>query len=135
MVTSYYTRSLALGIIELQEVLMADLSHISKQIQADQAKIDDARRQAVNQRMMADQRTQEGNPNDPAYYEREALRYDQKADELENEIEQLTTERERTEQRIAELEAQKAQISQEHDARIAQIDQELNDLRGSALLL
>lgn len=135
VVTSYYTRRGALGIIEVQEVFMADLSHISKQIHSDQARIDEARRQADNRRMMADQKRQEGSANSPDYYEQEALRFDQQANELEDEIEQLTTEKERAEQRIADLEAQKAQISQEHNTRIAQIDKELNDLRGSSLLL
>lgn len=114
--------------------MQQDLSHISKQIQKNTAEIDEARRQATNQRLMADQKSRDSG-SDASYYEQQALRYDQKANDLENEIEQLTTERERLEQRISELEAQREQVSREHTDRLSQIDNELTQLRGSGMML
>jgi len=113
---------------------MQDLSHISKQIQKNTAAIDEARRQAVTQRLMADQKSRDGG-SDASYYEQQALHYDQKANDLENEIEQLNTERERVEQRISDLQSQRDQVARDHTDRLSQIDNELNQLRGSAFML
>jgi len=112
-----------------------DLSHINKQIQKYTADIDFARRQAVNQRMMADQKGREGSPDGGTYYEHEANRFEQQAEEMENEIDHLETEKERIERHIAELEAQRAHVDREHTDRLAQLDHEITQLRGSSFML
>ena len=112
-----------------------DLSHIIKQIQKDTIDIDAARRQAQNQRLMANQRVQEGNPDGAPYYNQEAERLEQHAIELETEIDQLTAQKEQVETQITALEAQRAAVAKEHTDRIAQIDKELAQLRGSSMML
>ena len=112
-----------------------DLHHIDKQIQQDTADIDYARRQADNQRMMADQKYKENDPSGARYYEQEADRFENKADELQNQIDQLQTTKQRINVRIGELEAQRSQISRDHTARLAEIDHELSQLRGSGMMI
>lgn len=111
-----------------------DVSHVQKQIQQNEAAIIEARHQADKQRMMADQRAIEGNPNDPAYYEREADRHEQQAAGLEVENQQLLVEKERLEKRIAELESQRETISNDHADRLNEIDRQLTELRGSSFM-
>ena len=114
---------------------MTDLSHINKQIQKDTADIDFARRQADNQRMMADQRRHEGNDPGAVYYEQEAERFDQQATDMENEMQDLAAEKERVEKRIAELEGQREDAVRNHTDQLSRIDNELAQLRGSSLML
>lgn len=122
-------------IIEMEVFMPNDLSHIIKQIQKDTIDIDAARRQAQNQRLMANQRVQEGNPDGAPYYNQEAGRLEQHAIELETEIDQLTAQKEQVETQITALEAQRATVAKEHTDRIAQIDKELAQLRGSSMML
>lgn len=112
-----------------------DVSHIDKQIQKDRVNIDAARAQAENERRIADQRRGEGNDTGATYYEQEADRFEQQAADLEQEVEQLEVQKERVQKRITELEDLRASIDKEHSSRLAQIDQELNDLRGSSFML
>ena len=115
--------------------MQPDLNHIQRQIQNDQVNIDEAKRQAETQRLLADQMTGEGNDMRAAYYEQEALRFDKKVSELQDELAQLQTDKERTENRIAELEQKKSQLDSEHESQIIQITDELNRLKGSSLTL
>lgn len=112
-----------------------DLSHITKQIQKNTASITEARRQAEKQRLLADQMIKEGNDGRISYYEQEATRFDQQAIDLEAEIDQLQTIKARVEKQIADLEAQRATISAEHTDRLAQIDHDIIQLRGSGMML
>ena len=112
-----------------------DLSHINRQIQKNTADIEYARRQAQNQRMTADQKSRDGDHNGAMYYEQEANRFDREAGELEDANDQLQTAKERTERRIAELEAQRTHINADHTDRLAQIDHELTQLRGTGMML
>ena len=112
-----------------------DLSHINRQIQKNTADIVAARRQAQNQRAVADQHNREGDHSAAAYYEKEATRFDHEADQLENANDQLQAAQQRTEQRIADLERQRAQVSPDHASRLAQLDKELAQLRGSGMML
>lgn len=112
-----------------------DLSHINKQIQQNQVKADDARRNAEAQRLIADQHRQGGESGAPDYYEQQARDLETHADELIAQNEQLQAERERVEARIAELEQQREAASREHTDRLNQIDQELTQLRGSGFML
>lgn len=111
-----------------------DLSHINKQIQKNTLDIEEARRQGTNQRRMADQKSRDG-ASDASYYEQEAIREDHKANQLQEEIEQLTTERDRIHHRISELETQREQLVREHESRLSHIDTELKQLQGSGFML
>lgn len=112
-----------------------DLAHITKQIQANTVNIEEARRQAQNQRMLANQHRGEEGVNAPDYYEQQAQQLEAKADGLQDQIEQLNIEKEHIEQRIHELEQQREQVNQEYDDRLTQIDKELTQLRGSGYML
>ena len=114
---------------------MTDLSHIDKQIKLNQVNINEARNQAVAQRTLAVQKQQGEDTGAPEYYEQQARHYDEKADQLAEENERLNDERQRTQQRITELEDEKARTEQEHAEKVRQIDSELTQLRGSGLLL
>ena len=110
-----------------------DLSHITRQIQKDTIDAQEARREADNYRLNADQKREDGGST--AYYENEADRLEQRATEVEEEKEQLQAEKERVEKRIGELEEQRRQAVSEHDSRLNQIDTELANLRGSSFML
>lgn len=112
-----------------------DLSHINRQIQKNIADIDYARRQVVNQRIEADQKNRDGDHSGGAYHEHEATRFEHQAAELEDVNDQLLTAKERIEQRIAELEGQRAHVDSGHASRLTQIDHELSQLRGTGMML
>lgn len=112
-----------------------DLSHINKQLQGHKVDIEYARRQVNNQRMMADQMHRDGDLSRANYYEQEADRFERQATELEDEMDELQTAKERTEKRIAELVDQRGRVNAEHTDRLSQIDRELTQLRGSGMML
>lgn len=115
--------------------MQPDLNHIQRQIQSHQVNIDEARRQANVQRQLSDQKRNDGDDNGASYYDLEAERFEQKANDLQDELDQLKADEERTQKRIDDLEGQKAQLTNEHTDRIKQITDELNRLRGSSLTL
>lgn len=112
-----------------------DLSHINRQIQKNTADISYARRQVANQRIEADQKNRDGDRSAAMYHEQEATRFEHQAVALEDANEQLLTAKERIEQRIAELVSQRAHVNSDHTSRLAQIDHELAQLRGSGMML
>jgi len=112
-----------------------DLSHIDKQIQDNQANAAEARKQANNQRVVADQKRRAGDVTNAGYYEQEAVRFDQKALAFENENNDLQASRQSTQAHITELEAERNQINTDNAARLTAIDQELTRLRGTSGML
>lgn len=112
-----------------------DLSHVNKQIQRDTADAEFARQKAKEQRDNADQKYRENNPDGARYHEQEADRFDRKGDELENEIDQLQSVKKRLELRLAELEDERARTDRTHADRLAQINKEIAEVRGSGMML
>ena len=113
----------------------SDLSHINKQIQRNNDNINEARHQAQNQRLMADQMREQENTNREAYYRQEVQRFENQARELEDTNEQLQNKKKETEQRISDLEDQRAQLEADYTSKLSQLDHELVQLRGSGMLL
>ncbi|HWT39728.1 MAG TPA: hypothetical protein VN081_00390 [Dongiaceae bacterium] len=115
--------------------MQPDLSHIQRQITGHEATIAEVRREEQVQRQYADQKRSEGNNSAAEYYEQQAGKLEAHAAELEGELDQLRIDKQRVEQRISQLEAQKAALSRDHEAELIRISDELNRPRGSSLML
>jgi hypothetical protein len=111
-----------------------DLSHIQREIENNQVRAAEARRDAEAKRHFAEQRKDEDNERGGQYYDQEADRLEEAATALEIEAAKLQEEKERTEKRISELEAEKTKLQTEHEQKLLQITEELDRLRGSSLL-
>jgi hypothetical protein len=85
--------------------------------------------------MTADQKNRDGDASGAQYYEQEATRAEQIADELEAQIDLLQTNKVRLETRVQELLDQRAQVDRDHTDRLAQIDKELSQARGNGMML
>jgi hypothetical protein len=113
----------------------SDLSHISRSIQQNTADAEKARQQAASQRIIADQKYQDDDSDGAAYYEKEALRFEQQADELESKNEQLQADQQRLEARLNELQAQREQLERDYADRLNHLENEIVQVRGSGLML
>lgn len=112
-----------------------DLTHIDRQIKKAYVAIDEARKQAEVQRQYADQKRGQGNRAAEEVYRQQANQFEQRAEELETEIDDLTQQKQVLEERAAELEGQLQALEQQYKNDRIRITDELNRVRGSAFML
>lgn len=114
---------------------MTDLSHIQRQIQNDQIKTDDFRKQAANEQRLAKQYQDRGTGGEATFHEQEAARMNEKANAMEEEAKQLQSEKEQQEQRLKDLQQQRETLNNNYNAELKALDREIAQVRGSQFTL
>lgn len=102
-----------------------NLRFIQKQIEKNRIEAEAAQRQARIERNLADDYSEPDQQGDKGYHNNQALRFEEKANQLEAEANALEPKKVEIEAKIAQLQAERETINRQTLDRTVEIDKEL----------
>ncbi len=114
--------------------MQLDITHLQREIESRESAITQARREAEQQLSIAksEQQTAEAAGSTPnPYTQSQATQFEEKADSLQRELDDLVAQKTQAEQHLAALEGQKTQLVSTHEAEISRINNEIAKLHDT----
>jgi chromosome segregation ATPase len=111
-----------------------DIQQLNRKIQDDQVRADNLRKQAQTLRDNASKMYDGENDARRRWLEDEAMKQEQQAAEIDKEIVATQQTVQENEQKLHDLEQQRASKIAQHEQEIQALDAQINDLRGPTIL-